>query len=408
MSATIERDLREGRSVWQQSALPPLPRAILKRRTSTDVIVVGAGISGAMVAEALSDAGLRVLIVDRRRPMAGSTTASTALLQYEIDAPLSHLAERIGMTRAIRVWRRSKLALEALRDRIRLLGIRADTVDCDSLYLRGNLLGAAALRDEADARRAAGFEVEHLSAREVQARYGIRGRSALLSCASLATDPLKLTFGFLEAAVARGARAAWPVEIAHVTPQRRGVRAVTSEGRTIDARHLVFSTGYELPRSVPRNGHAIVSTWAMATKPQPRRLWPDRCFIWEASEPYLYVRVGPDGRIICGGEDEPFADEEARNALIPRKTAVLERRLHALLPGIDPRAEFAWCGSFGASDGGTPSIGPVPRLPGCFAVLGYGGNGITFSALAAQMLRTQITGGRDPDSDLFSFSRRIR
>ena len=156
---------------------------------------------------------------------------------------------------------------------------------------------------------------------------------------------------------------------------------------------------------MPSAGHSIASTWAIATRPQPRRIWPSRSFIWEASEPYLYLRVGPEGRIICGGEDEPFADAEQRDALLPGKTATLEAKLRRLLPGVDARADYGWCGSFGASETGTPSIGPIPRMPNCHAVLGFGGNGITFSALAAQMLRNQITGSGDPDSDLFSFRR---
>ena len=46
--------------------------------------------------------------------------------------------------------------------------------------------------------------------------------------------------------------------------------------------------------------------------------------IWEASDPYLYLRTTPDGRILCGGEDEEFSDEAARDALLPRKTATLQ------------------------------------------------------------------------------------
>ena len=37
--------------------------------------------------------------------------------------------------------------------------------------------------------------------------------------------------------------------------------------------------------------------------------------------------------------------------------------------------------------------------------MGYGGNGITFSMMAAQMLRGLICGDGDPDADLVSFSR---
>ena len=114
-----------------------LARHVLRRDTSADVIVVGAGISGAMVADALSDAGLDVLIVDRRPPVSGSTPASTALLQYEIDTPLTHLTRDIGLDRAQRVWRRSRLALDALRERIQHLDIDADVEDRSSLYLDG-------------------------------------------------------------------------------------------------------------------------------------------------------------------------------------------------------------------------------------------------------------------------------
>ena len=132
-------------------------------------------------------------------------------------------------------------------------------------------------------------------------------------------------------------------------------------------------------------------------------MWPDRCLIWEAADPYLYVRTAQGGRVICGGEDETFSDTAARDALLSEKTRRLEARLAALFPHIDARADYAWCGTFGLSDTGMPSIGPVPGMRNCYAVLGYGGNGITFSALAAQLLRNQIAGRGDPDAGLFAF-----
>ena len=87
MTLTRKKDLRTGRSVWQTYRLPALPTSLLKRDTSADVLVIGAGISGAMIADAISDAGLSVLVADRRGPLLGSTPASTALSQYELDVP---------------------------------------------------------------------------------------------------------------------------------------------------------------------------------------------------------------------------------------------------------------------------------------------------------------------------------
>lgn len=406
MSATVTRDLRTGRSVWERQRRPFVPHQPLTRSATTDVLVIGAGISGALIAEALSDAGLEVLVVDRRGPMRGSTTASTALLQYDIDTPLTQLSRRLGPDRALRIWRRSRLALEGLRARTRHLGIDAACANRDSWYLSGNLLSPRALAQEAEARRRAGFEVVYRHPREVEAFAGIRGRAAIQSFDNMEADPRRLTAGYLRVAAARGARIKAPIEVVDVQPSTRQVRARTADGLTIVARALVFATGYEMPRQVPQRGHQIVSTWVIATRPQPRRLWPGRAFFWEASEPYLYVRATADGRVVCGGEDEPFADAASRDALLPQKTRTLERKLHRLMPNLDCRALDAWCGAFGASTTGTPSIGAVPGMPRCFAALGYGGNGITFSALAAQILRTAILGRVDPDRDLFALARR--
>jgi glycine/D-amino acid oxidase-like deaminating enzyme len=53
-----------------------------------------------------------------------------------------------------------------------------------------------------------------------------------------------------------------------------------------------------------------------------------------------------------------------------------------------------------------PLIGRVPGRENCLAAFGYGGNGITFSALAAEMLAAELAGGRHADADLFALDRR--
>ena len=375
------------------------------RDIACDALVIGAGISGALIAEMLSDAGLRVVVVDRRGAVRGSTAASTSLIQYELDKPLTKLAAIVGREKAERMWRRSRLAVDALRERSRQLDIRADLVNRDSLYLSGNVLDRSALLREAEARRRAGFNTTFLEKREVSERFGIRGRSALLSYDNFSADPRRHASGFLRAAIARGTRLYAPVEVSDVHAMRRSVEAGTKDGPMIRCQALVFATGYEMPKAVRSKEHRIFSTWAIATRPQPRALWPTQCFIWEAADPYLYMRVSPDHRVICGGEDEKFSDEEARDALLIPKKVIIERKLKALFPRLDTRAEFAWCGSFGSSTTGMPTIGAIPGLPNCYVAMGYGGNGITFSMMAAQMLRGLITGVGDPDTDLVSLRR---
>jgi glycine/D-amino acid oxidase-like deaminating enzyme len=399
---TIPKDLRTGRSIWQQRRAAPVPRRRLARDIETDVLVIGAGITGALVADALAASDLTVTVVDRRAPAKGSTIASTALVQYEIDTPLTKLARKIGKRDAVRAWRRSRLAVDGFAARLGELGV-PDVMRCDTLYLAGNILDAGGLERECNARRAAGLATRLLDRRELRARFGISRAAALLGYGDLTIDPRKATLALLRAAVAAGARIFAPVQIVDLDPHKSGVTAIAANGRKIRARHVVFATGYELPQGMPRRGHQIVSTWAIATVRQPRRLWPERCMIWESADQYLYLRTTVDGRVICGGEDEEFDDEEARDALLPRKTETLRRKLHRLLPRLDTTIEFAWCGSFGSSTTGLPTIGRIPGMPCCWAALGYGGNGTTYAYLAAEVIAGALTGRPDVDADLYNF-----
>lgn len=400
--ATIVRDLRTGRSVWERHRAPPIPHRRLVRDIETDVLIIGAGITGAMVADNLRESGLRVTVVDRRGPARGSSTASTALVQYEIDTPLSKLIRRIGRRNAERAWRRSHLAVDAIAARLEELGV-PDMTTRNSLYLTGDELDADALEHEHMARRAAGLPGRLLSRRELRNRFRIDRSAALLGYGNLAIEPRKSTLALLKAAAAANATIRCPVDIVDVTAKRSGIVATSRDGPLIHCRHLVFSTGYEMPKCVPSSGHRILSTWAIATVPQRRRLWPEECFIWEASDPYLYLRTTSDGRIICGGEDEEFADEEARDALLLRKTATLQRKLGRLVKGANTAVEFAWTGSFGSSATGLPTIGRIPRMPNCWAALGYGGNGTTYSRIAADIIAGALTGTPDTDADLYGF-----
>lgn len=405
MAATRTRDLRTGLTLWEDQRLRGPATTPLTRDVTTEVLIVGAGVSGALIGQALAEAGHDVTIVDRRGPAKGATAASTALLQYELDEPMIRLFARRGEEATRRIWRRSRLAVDALRERAARLGVDGGLAERASLYLAGDRLDARALQREARERARAGFEVEFLSRSDLKARYGFSREAAILGFGNLEADPRKLTLGFLRDAVARGARLHCPVEVADVEHKSRIVVARTTDGPAIRCRTIVFASGYEKPRGVPAPNHRIVSTWAIATRPQPRNLWPTRCLIWEASDPYLYARTSADGRVICGGEDEDFADEAHRDALLPAKTAALERKLGKLAPWIDPAADYAWTGSFGASEDGAPSIGRPPGLPRAFACLGYGGNGTTFSMLAAQMVATDLAGAPDPDAELFAFRR---
>ena len=132
----------------------------------------------------------------------------------------------------------------------------------------------------------------------------MRARGALFGYDNVAADPRAMTATLLKTAARKGARIYSPAKIVERGAEKIVRCRKDGSGRTIRAKTLIFATGYELAKGVPAKGHKITSTWAIATRPQTSNLWPEECLIWEASDPYLYMRTSADGRVICGGEDE--------------------------------------------------------------------------------------------------------
>ena len=75
---------------------------------------------------------------------------------------------------------------------------------------------------------------------------------------------------------------------------------------------------------------------------------------------------------------------------------LLAQKLKALWPIANADIEFRWSGTFDTTTDGLPLIGPVSGANGIYAAYGYGGNGITFSFLAAQLIGDLIAGATSP------------
>jgi glycine/D-amino acid oxidase-like deaminating enzyme len=403
-SVTRQEKLLNGRSVWERSSGASVPTRKLKHSFKADVAIVGAGISGAFMASALSRRALRVAIFDRRVPVTGSTAASTALLQFEIDTPLIGLREKIGRTNAERAWLRS---YRATKDLVKL--VRSQDIHCGlearcALYLAGDRLGARALRKESRARNQLGLPGRYLGPTELRQEFGIERTGAILSPNAAVADPRRLAAGLLRKSVERGARVYSPATVSGVWTSKDGV--VLGVGKFfVEASHCIFCTGYELIDAIPKKGTKITSSWAIATAPRTKYpKWLDSTVVWEASQPYLYLRSGPRGRVIIGGEDEDIDFAAYRVRSMGRKSARLARKAERLIPGLKLEPSLKWTGAFGESEDGLPIIDAVPGLPNCYAVLGFGGNGTIYSVMASQIIPSLLSGKQDRDSDLFRFA----
>jgi glycine/D-amino acid oxidase-like deaminating enzyme len=403
MAVTKKSDLHTDAPLWSAT-----PRIFVRthrhaRKRAYDVVIVGAGISGALMAAALADGRRSVLVIDRRRPAGGSSLASTAMIQHEIDVPLSALVERIGADDARGVWSRSMTSVARLADRVTDAGISCAFERRKTLFLSGEEMGRRALKAEAELRAGSGFGAAFLDSGTLRETYGLDRTGAILTDCSASANPAQMTAGFLREAGRNGAELVAQCEVSDIEGSEGALRLSLADGSIVEAGKVVFCTGYEFLKRLSHLDHDTVSTWAIATRPNTRRPdWLDEFLVWEASDPYLYLRTTPDGRIVAGGEDE--ADETAHldRKKLRRKADVIARKVGDLLDIPRPDIDYCWSGPFGITPDGLPIIGRVPGLDGAYVVMGFGGNGITFSQIASEIITADIEGRADPDAGLFS------
>jgi glycine/D-amino acid oxidase-like deaminating enzyme len=402
-------DLVCGTPLWPTLDGLPAAYPALHRDLRCDVAVIGGGITGALVAHRFAGEGVNTVLLEADEVGRGSTSATTALIQYEIDTHLTDLIGRIGEARAVRSYRLCLDAVAGIGDLARTLDPQGRCAwrATSSLYLASRRADVPGLEAEHAARRAIGIDVQLLTERDLRRRFSFTRPAALRSALAGELDAFKLAYLLLAHGASAGLAVFDRTRVVRYEATRTGVRLGTDRGHTVRARRAVFATGYETPEFLDRKIVRLHDTFAIATAPVERfDGWSDdRCLIWETARPYFYARATGDGRVVMGGADRPFATAQHRRRLLLRQTRRVESQFRRLFPAIPFDVDWRWGGTFGDTRDGLPYIGTVRQFPHGYFALGYGGNGITFSWIAANLLLDRFLDRRNPDAELFDFDR---
>lgn len=399
-------DLKSGYPFWavRNGLMTAFPK--LQKNLHCDVLIVGAGITGALIAHAMSKAGLSVCVVDQRDVAWGSTSASTALLQYEIDTEMQELQERYGEADAALAYRACAAAIGKLQRLAKSLG-DIDFQPMKSLYFASHWYHRQQLLDEGALRRAQGFKVSTLTRAEVKARYGFSAATALLSELGAEMDPYQMVHQLLRKLRAAGGQVHDHTRIESFKTRRGGVVATTDHGCRIDAKHLVMAAGYENERHLDQKVAKNRSSYAYVTDVISGPLGAlENTLVWESARPYIYLRRTGDHRVLLGGEDDDIDIPLKRDLQVGRKAATLQGKAEKLFPHLDLTPAFAWAGTFAETEDGLPFFGSHEQHgPRVLFAMAYGGNGITYSQIGSELLLAAVQGKKHPCTTLFSFDR---
>ncbi|HKO53093.1 MAG TPA: FAD-dependent oxidoreductase [Polyangiaceae bacterium] len=394
--------MKDHRSTWQSpsSALASSVTA-LDRNLSADVCVVGAGMAGLLCALELAERGRSVVVVEREGIATGDTSMTTAHLTALLDTRYHQLAKMHGKE-ATPAIAESHLRAIAHLERV----ANAYEIECDFQRVSGFLCAADAkqastLADEYQAARDAGIRCQLIR----QPPLPIARGPALHVPNQAQFDPLAFLTGVVRALQQKGVTIYAPATVQSFEAGHGSepITLHTSDRRTIRANNVIVATGSPVnDRATMHTKQAAYRTYAITA------LFADTqpALYWDMEDPYHYVRMATDAVtqrpvLIVGGEDHRVGQDPDNEQRF--------RRLEDWLRERFPRAGelvSQWSGQvFEPSDG----LGFIGRNPGqerIFIITGESGNGMTYSAVAAQLIPDLVQGLPSPYEQIYAPSRK--
>lgn len=393
----------------------------------TDVIVIGAGIIGLSVAFRLSEAGQRVLILDRKgmaeetsRGNAGAFAfadveplASPGILRqapkWLLD-PLGPLSMPPGYALRMlpwlwRFWRASLPArheaataaqarlMDLAKPETEALFAAAGVTDMlrrdGAIYLyagEGALKAAKALWD-LRARHGVPFEVTQ-GARLADLQPGLAPRythGVFLPEWMTVSDPHELALAVGQAALDRGA-VFEKAEVLALRADETGGAVGLSEGRTIRARTVVLACGAWSKGLAAQVGSAVpLETERGYNTTLPPGAADLRRQLVLPADGYVMTPLATGIRV--GGAVELAGLNRAPNF---RRSAILLRKAQSVLPGLATAGGKPWMGFRPSMPDSLPVIGRSARSPRVILAFGHGHLGLTQSAATARLVRDLV------------------
>ncbi|KGP92507.1 amino acid oxidase [Pontibacillus chungwhensis BH030062] len=397
-------NLKSGSLLWMDTLKQAKSYPRITENMTCDVVVVGGGVSGAIISRELVEAGIDTIVVEKRKVGHGSTSANTGLLQFSNDKPLTSCIETYGEEHGLRYYQLCLAGIDKVEALARECTIDPEFIRRDSLYYASSEQDLSLLQTEYKTLDKYGFCVDYLERSDLERSFSFSKPGAIYSKGDAEVNPFKLTVGLMEASAKKGLRVFEETEVVDHHEEEEEVTLLVKGDYTIRTKFVVYATGYEA-QQMKRNRNAILeTTFAIATEPVTHFPgWKDRCLIWETARPYLYARTTKDNRIIIGGLDEAYVTKDKRERQLVSKRDQLLRSLLSLFPDLEgTHVDYYWGAVFGSTHDGFPIIGPQPEFPRSFFALNYGGNGTMYCTIAADLIRDFIVKGEHPDAPIFS------
>ncbi|HYQ00970.1 MAG TPA: FAD-dependent oxidoreductase [Polyangiaceae bacterium] len=384
------------RSPWQPAGLLDGLRArTLDEDITADICVIGAGMAGVLCALELAERGRSVVVVERAHVGAGDTSATTAHLSAVLDRRYFELASMHGKDAARLVAMSHMRAIAHLERVANVYGIECGFRRVSGFLCADDEAQEHDLEREQVAASVAGLTCELVKRAPMTLTHG----PALEFPNQAQFEPLAFLAGVLKVLEKKGGQLYAPVTVNQFeTGNGSEVTLGTAQGKRIRAGHVVVATNSPINDvAVIHTKQAAYRTYAIGFEfaDMPPTL------SWDLDDPYHYVRLAVDAEtarpiLIVGGEDHRVGQGDEADKHFPR----LETWARERFPTAGDTV-CQWSGQVFEPSDGLAFIGKNPRQERVFIATGFSGNGMTYSALSAELIADLIAGASHPFAKIY-------
>ena len=372
-------------SVWRATA-PATGFAMLQGDVSTDVLVVGGGITGVTLAWLLAEQGRQVVLLEGDEIGSGSTGNSTGNLYETVSRGLQRLEAAWDTDTAARVVAARRETVDFIEARALALG-GAGFRRCPLWLYAQNPSEQDFIEQEVDALRSAGCNVERASAAPAGLPPAVADLLVLPNQAQF--QPAAYVALMARAAAQAGASVHEHSRVLEIDEKAKTASTATG---TVQAREIVLAT------HSPKGVHMVHAEMPVHREYGVALEWNEPApgpgiFYWHGSEGLSVRTLETGGRryLICVGQEHKVGIHNAKAGLL-----ALETQAHKVFGGRPVVHRWSAQNYHGAD--GLPYIGR--NAAGTFIATGFFTDGLTWGTLAARMIAEQLAGREHPLGEL--------
>lgn len=379
-------------SLWETTSVKPnYPR--LSKSLEVDVAIIGGGITGLTLADALQKQGLSICLLERNELMSGTTGQTSAHLSTLWDLGYSTVVKHHNKKTAKALSQSLTLGLEHIKNRSKKIW-----KDIDFKTIDGHLYSVSSdddsetdlsLSKERSICEELGFstvEMSHdLLPFEIEQGFTIFNQARF--------HPLKYLNYLLEGLDSKHTHIFEHSPITHFSEGE-----VETPQAKVKAKAIVQAT--HTPMGVDLTQTALLPYRSYVIAGPTHLNFPDGLF-WDTHEPYHYIRkayINGEDLLIVGGSDRRTGDEQEMDGL--ERTIAFAASQFAVRD-----IKYQWSSQVYVPADALPIVGEDIGKNNSYIATGFSGDGLTMGTASALIIADLITKGSHPWEKFFSAKR---